>query len=143
MTRFWTPPGYGHHASTQLNMHNRETSIKLVLEAIENGISESKAAIDYNIPRSTLYNRHAGRIDAHSSHTNQQRLWECKQNNVELLFLPAHSSHVLQPLERAACPNEQHHVTSINIKAKKRCQGMTLRGTSYHFGGTVFLEPCS
>ena len=53
-------------------MHNRETSIKLALEAIENGISESKAAIDYNIPRSTLYNRHAGRIDAHSSHTNQQ-----------------------------------------------------------------------
>ena len=35
----------------------------------------------------------------HGSHVNVEFMWECKQNNVELLFLPAHSSHVLQPLD--------------------------------------------
>ena len=55
-------------------MSNCETSIKLALEAIENGASENKAAKDYNIPRSTLHNRRAGRIDARCGHANQQRL---------------------------------------------------------------------
>ena len=80
-------------------MHNRETSVKLALEAIENGISESKAAIDYNIPRSTLYNRHAGRIDAHSSHTNQQRFRAGGEAQADAR--PArHGHHGLRRLQR-------------------------------------------
>ena len=67
-----TPAHYAHHQIH--NMSNRETSIKLALEAIENGTSGGKAAKDYNIPRFTLYNRRAGRIAARCGHANQQRL---------------------------------------------------------------------
>ena len=71
-----TPPHHPpHHPHRQvLNMNSRESSIKQALEAIENGTSESKAAKDYNIPRSTLYNRRTGRTDTQHGHTNQQRL---------------------------------------------------------------------
>ena len=71
-----TPPHHPpHHPHRQvLNMNNRESSIKQALEAIENGTSESKAAKDFNIPRSMLYNRRAGRTDTEHGHTNQQRL---------------------------------------------------------------------
>ncbi|KAI1007918.1 hypothetical protein K3495_g313 [Podosphaera aphanis] len=37
-------------------------------------------------------------MDGHGSHTSPEFLLLCKQNNIQLLFLPAHSSHVLQPL---------------------------------------------
>ena len=38
-------------------------------------------------------------MDGHGSHTSTEFLLLCKQNNIQLLFLPAHSSHVLQPLD--------------------------------------------
>lgn len=38
-------------------------------------------------------------LDGHGSHISLEFLWACKQNKVHLLFLPAHSSHVLQPLD--------------------------------------------
>ena len=38
-------------------------------------------------------------MDGHGSHVSLDFLWTCKQNKVELHFLPAHSSHVLQPLD--------------------------------------------
>ncbi|KAI1000494.1 hypothetical protein K3495_g7701 [Podosphaera aphanis] len=38
-------------------------------------------------------------MDGHGSHRTTEILWICKQNNIGLLFLPAHSSHVLQPLD--------------------------------------------
>ncbi|KAI1002940.1 hypothetical protein K3495_g5265 [Podosphaera aphanis] len=38
-------------------------------------------------------------MDGHGSRTTTELLWICKQNNVELLFLLAHPSHVLQPLD--------------------------------------------
>jgi hypothetical protein len=38
-------------------------------------------------------------LDGHGSHIDLEFLWTCKQNKVQLLFLPAHSSHVLQPLD--------------------------------------------
>jgi len=38
-------------------------------------------------------------LDGHGSYINLDFLWTCKQNKVYLLFLPAHSSHVLQPLD--------------------------------------------
>ena len=38
-------------------------------------------------------------LDGHSSHISLDFLWACKQNKVYLLFLPPHSSHVLQPLD--------------------------------------------
>jgi hypothetical protein len=38
-------------------------------------------------------------LDGHGSHISIDFLWACKQNNIKLLFLPAHSSHILQPLD--------------------------------------------
>jgi 4-hydroxybenzoate polyprenyltransferase len=38
-------------------------------------------------------------VDGHHSHTTDDYMWTCFENNIQLLFLPAHSSHVLQPLD--------------------------------------------
>ena len=40
-------------------------------------------------------------LDGHGSHIDLDFLLLCKQHKVYLLYLPAHSSHVLQPLDLA------------------------------------------
>jgi 4-hydroxybenzoate polyprenyltransferase len=40
-------------------------------------------------------------LDGHGSHMTEEFLFECYENNIFLLFLPAHASHVLQPLDVA------------------------------------------
>ncbi len=38
-------------------------------------------------------------VDGHGSHTTDDFMYECFKNKIYLLFLPAHTSHVLQPLD--------------------------------------------
>ncbi|KAI1004226.1 hypothetical protein K3495_g3984 [Podosphaera aphanis] len=38
-------------------------------------------------------------LDAHNSHVDVEFLWLCKRNRVEGLFLPPHSTHLLQLLD--------------------------------------------
>ena len=38
-------------------------------------------------------------LDGHATHASVEFLYKCKQNKVQLVFLPAHSSHILQPLD--------------------------------------------
>ena len=38
-------------------------------------------------------------VDGHGSHTSDEFMTICCLNNIYLLFLPAHTSHVLQPLD--------------------------------------------
>jgi hypothetical protein len=38
-------------------------------------------------------------VDGHGSHCTDDFLYECYRNNIYLLFLPPHTSHVLQPLD--------------------------------------------
>ncbi len=38
-------------------------------------------------------------LDGHDSHISTEFMWECFSNNIHLLFLPAHTSDVLQPLD--------------------------------------------
>jgi 4-hydroxybenzoate polyprenyltransferase len=38
-------------------------------------------------------------VDGHGSHTSDEFMTICYLNNVHMLFLPAHTSHVLQPLD--------------------------------------------
>ena len=38
-------------------------------------------------------------VDGHGSHTSDEFMAACYLNNVYLLFIPAHTSHVLQPLD--------------------------------------------
>ncbi|KAF4485940.1 Pogo transposable element with KRAB domain [Colletotrichum fructicola Nara gc5] len=40
-------------------------------------------------------------LDGHGSHTTTDFMWECYTNNIHLLFLPPHTSHVLQPLDQS------------------------------------------
>lgn len=40
-------------------------------------------------------------IDGHGSHTTDDFLYICFKNHIYLLFLPPHTSHVLQPLDLA------------------------------------------
>ncbi|EAQ92239.1 hypothetical protein CHGG_00474 [Chaetomium globosum CBS 148.51] len=37
-------------------------------------------------------------VDGHGSHETDDFMWTCFSNNIYLLFLPGHASHVLQPL---------------------------------------------
>ena len=38
-------------------------------------------------------------LDGHNSHTTVEFMWLCHSNNIHVLYLPAHTSHVLQPLD--------------------------------------------
>ena len=38
-------------------------------------------------------------LDGHDSHTTDDFIWNCFNNNIHLIFLPPHTSHVLQPLD--------------------------------------------
>jgi 4-hydroxybenzoate polyprenyltransferase len=40
-------------------------------------------------------------IDGHHTHTTIDFMWECFSNRVYIVFLPAHTSHMLQPLDVA------------------------------------------
>jgi 4-hydroxybenzoate polyprenyltransferase len=40
-------------------------------------------------------------IDGHHTHTTVDFMWECFSNKVYIVFLPAHCSHLLQPLDVA------------------------------------------
>jgi hypothetical protein len=37
-------------------------------------------------------------IDSHGSYISVDFMWDCRQNNIQLCFLPPHTSHILQPL---------------------------------------------
>ena len=38
-------------------------------------------------------------LDGHNSHTTMDFMWLCHTNNIHVIYLPAHTSHVLQPLD--------------------------------------------
>jgi hypothetical protein len=40
-------------------------------------------------------------LDGHGSHTPIDFMWLCKVNRIQLLYIPAHASHLLQPLDLA------------------------------------------
>ncbi len=58
---------------------------------------------DILIPYRTKLNKAQEKIllilDGHSTHTTEQNLDFCANNNILLCLLPAHTSHVLQPLD--------------------------------------------
>ena len=40
-------------------------------------------------------------LDGHGSHADVEFMWTCYQNKIACLYLPAHTSHILQPLDLA------------------------------------------
>ncbi|KAI1001065.1 hypothetical protein K3495_g7134 [Podosphaera aphanis] len=55
------------------------------------------------IPESTptQYNYRLLLLDRHGSHADVEFMWTCYQNKIVCLYLPAHTSHILQPLDLA------------------------------------------
>lgn len=38
-------------------------------------------------------------LDGHGSHVTDEFMWQCYLNNIYVIYLPAHTSHILQPLD--------------------------------------------
>ena len=73
--------------------------------ATDNGWTTDKTALEWLekvfIPQ-TAPRDHSARLlilDGHGSHETTDFLWKCLEHNIYLLFLPAHTSHILQPLD--------------------------------------------
>ncbi len=59
-------------------------------------------------------------VNGHGSHTMDEFMWECFQNNIYLLCLPPHTSHVLQPLDLAVfSPLKTVYRTQIGLLASQ------------------------
>jgi 4-hydroxybenzoate polyprenyltransferase len=66
-------------------------------------------------------------LDGHDSYTADDFMWYCFQNNVHLVFLPAHTSHVLQPLDLSIFSPLKHayrkYLNNINTWAESTVVG--------------------
>ena len=94
--------------------------------ATENGWTTDATALEWLekvfIPQ-TQPRDHSARLlilDGHGSHETTEFLWKCLEYNIYLLFLPAHTSHVLQPLDltvfpslKRACRKELQKLSSL------------------------------
>ena len=74
--------------------------------ASENGWTSNELAVEWLtklfIPRTQPEDKNQYRLlvlDGHGSHITDEFMYTCFKNNVYLLFLPAHTSHILQPLD--------------------------------------------
>lgn len=72
-------------------------------------------------------------LDGHGSHMTEDFLFECYINNIYVLFLPAHASHVLQPLDVAVFgPLKQAY--------RKFISDLASIADSSHIGKITFLH---
>jgi hypothetical protein len=93
-----------------------------IFTATEKGWTNQSVAVEWLtrvfIPRTQPSNPSHRRLlvlDGHDSHTSTEFMYECFKNNIQLLFLPAHTSHVLQPLDLAVfSPLKQSYRTHLN-----------------------------
>ena len=79
---------YWHFTATE----NGWTSDATALEWLEKVFIPFIAPQDPQEPRLLI-------LDGHGSHETTNFMWLCFQHKIHLLFLPPHSSHVLQPLD--------------------------------------------
>jgi hypothetical protein len=64
-------------------------------------------------------------IDGHGSHVSIDFMWECRQNNIQLCFLPPHTSHILQPLDLGCFgPEKRRYREEIRKMASSGDTGM-------------------
>ena len=72
-------------------------------------------------------------LDGHRSHETTEFMYSCFQNNVYLLFLPPHTSHVLQPLDLSV-------FSSLKSHYRKEVGFLTLLTDSSPIGKQNFLS---
>jgi hypothetical protein len=72
----------------------------------ENGWTSNAIAVEWLekvfLPQTQLEHLDDARlliVDSYRSHTSDEFMTTCYLNNIYLLFLPAHTSHILQPLD--------------------------------------------
>ena len=69
-------------------------------------------------------------LDGHDSHTTDDFMWNCFNNNIHLILLPPHTSHVLQPLDLSVFSPLKHsyrkHLNNINSWAESTVVGKQL-----------------
>ncbi|KAF2686603.1 CENP-B protein [Lentithecium fluviatile CBS 122367] len=74
----------------------------------ENGWTSKTIGVEWlqriYIPETTVNGQYRLLIlDDHGSHIDIKFLWLCKQNRIELLYLPAHSSHGMMLTKNSIC----------------------------------------
>lgn len=76
--------------------------------ATDNGWTSDPTALEWLkgvfIPFTQPYDPHEARLlilDGHGSHETTEFMYMCFENKIHLVFLPPHSSHVLQPLDQS------------------------------------------
>jgi hypothetical protein len=74
--------------------------------AIANAWTNNEVAVEWlqkvfipNIQPTDFSQKRLLLMDGHGSHITTEFMWQCFQNNILLLYLPPHCSHVLQPLD--------------------------------------------
>jgi DDE superfamily endonuclease. len=72
-------------------------------------------------------------VDGHGSHTSDEFMTTCYLNNVYLLFLPAHTSHVLQPLDLGC-------FSSLKTEYRRQVGNFTALTDETRVGKARFLE---
>jgi hypothetical protein len=72
-------------------------------------------------------------LDGHGSHETLEFIWECYSNNIHLLFLPPHTSHVLLPLDLSIFSPLKHAY-------RKRLGALALLNDSTPLGKRNFLD---
>jgi 4-hydroxybenzoate polyprenyltransferase len=108
--------------------------------ATENGWTTDETALEWLqkvfLPQTALYDPNEARLlilDGHGSHETTEFMWECYLHNVRLLFLPPHTSHVLQPLDLAV-------FSSLKNSYRKQVGLLSLLTDSTPIGKRNFLR---
>jgi hypothetical protein len=89
-------------------------------EATENAWTSDKVAVKWLetvfIPQTATLEPRLLILDGHGSHETTDFMYSCFQNNVYLLFLPPHTSHVLQPLDLSVfSPLKSHYRKEVGF----------------------------
>jgi hypothetical protein len=72
-------------------------------------------------------------VDGHGSHTSDEFMTTCYLNNIYLLFLPAYTSHVLQPLDLGC-------FSSLKTEYRRQVGNYTALTDETQVGKARFLE---
>lgn len=109
-------------------------------EATDNGWTTDATALEWLklvfIPQSAPRDPREHRLlilDGHGSHETTEFMWECFKNKIHLLFLPPHTSHVLQPLDLSI-------FSPLKRAYRKHLSALLITNDSTPIGKRKFLE---